>query len=446
MNRANLVAVLVFCASQIAFGSTKVGNGDDGVDLEALEKVNSGILIESRDKALAKIKSLNVGSIENLGQLTVSIEKSEIYLAKENVADKSASGIETSPDGKAVYARTFPEPLAATRFFPAALTLTEAQLITLHIHEGLHRSLPPAIRENENVVARITLAITSPDATYDRVKAAMADESISEPLSLSARNATKPPRPEIQYPSDVGYTFRRFGTKEDSKLVQLDSMHMLESNLHPFGGWAKALGLGIGLSYINEREESYMGPLLITARMKVATYRQFDISVWHEYSMFTLADDEFKNSPLARDLFTMGVRLHRNGPNYYVENLLSLSPESRAQETMGAVNYEHVYGTMVNAAVRFGGKYKGFQFGPMIELTVADGYRVESINFPQKTGRLRVLSGGLELSYTYDQLKFGLTGRTIIDSTKNLGFEYLGDVMGRGVGQGYVASSFSFAF
>jgi len=64
-----------------------------------------------------------------------------------------------------VYARTFPEPHAATRFFPAAAKLDSEQLQALHIHEALHRALPDSVREDEAVVSEITLAPSATAAT-----------------------------------------------------------------------------------------------------------------------------------------------------------------------------------------------------------------------------------------------------------------------------------------
>jgi len=60
--------------------ATKVGNGDDGSDLEGARRIENGILVETRAKAMTLIKRLDTAAIEHLGTLQPELEKSEMYL------------------------------------------------------------------------------------------------------------------------------------------------------------------------------------------------------------------------------------------------------------------------------------------------------------------------------------------------------------------------------
>ena len=84
--------------------ATKVGNGDDGSDLEGARRIESGVLVETRAKALTLIKRLDTAAIEHLGTLQPELEKSEMYLVTRDSNAKldEDKGPESSPDGTAV--------------------------------------------------------------------------------------------------------------------------------------------------------------------------------------------------------------------------------------------------------------------------------------------------------------------------------------------------------
>src|SRR5262245_2740168 len=135
--------LLFFAAATSAASTTKVGNGDDGTDLEGATPITRGIIFETRAMAVANLKALNIQGVAGLGQVIPELERSDLLMCKADVAAMSTEGSwESSEDSKQVYARTFPEPHAPTRFFPAALKLSRDQLIALHTHEALHRALP----------------------------------------------------------------------------------------------------------------------------------------------------------------------------------------------------------------------------------------------------------------------------------------------------------------
>lgn len=455
------VVVAISWVSNANASATKVGNGDDGSDLEGARKIENGILVQTKKKALDAIRRLDTPAIEHLGDLLPELEKSEMYLVTRDSGAKldEDNGLESSPDGTAVYARTFAEPHAATRFFPAALTLNEDQLIALHVHEALHRSLPASVRENEKVVTKITLALTAPDATVDRVRRVVAAEIKEDTRTIStgsaagtdATLATRAPKgpqaPDLENPSSLTYTFRSFALADKDKApVPLESMHSLQSFLYPFGEGSHALGLGIEASYLKTSDQYYMGPLELSARMRLTTVRGFDVSGFLNYSMNSMAPDEFKNSPLGRDIATIGLSMKREAARYYVENTISISDDGDAKQKLGQIEYTHHYGQITSAAVRAGGRMRGFELGGMAEVVLADSHTVRGGAFKQDFGRQRLVTAGPEASYTVGDVKVSLAAQLLLDSTNGTKLDDLGDILGRGVGQGSVSSSLSLRF
>lgn len=451
------IAALLMSSSNVYANPTKVGNGDDGGDLEKLEKVTSGILQTTRIKAIKKLEALNVRSVSKLGNLVDEVKKTDIYLVKDNKvqAHKFDRGFESSKDGKKVYARTFAKPHAATRFFPDSMLLSENQLVALHIHEALHRTLPESVRENEAIVTEITLAISGPDASRDLISQKMASlvspaqQYLSSPqrAAMSTRLIEKPFTKRIQNPSEFTYGFNYFQGTDESDFKEVRSMHVLKSYMHPFGGANEAIGLGIALSYLNLDDKSYLGPVKLSGRMNLATWRKFDVEAFAEHSMYTLSDEELKDLPLARDVTTLGIAMSREAKNFYVRNYVSISPESDTDEQVGAIKYVHTYGDVWNINIAAGVKYKNFLLGGKGDLLLAKAYTLsgnDGFNFD--SGRYRIVKVGPEVKYQSDNMTLSIFAQRIIDSTPGVNLDYLGDVFGHGAGQGYVGSSFSVTF
>lgn len=450
--------------------TTKVGNGDDGADLEHKEKVTSGILETTREKAAQHLKDMGSRQIPYLGNLIDEVERTEIYLVHQNinVPKDFDRGQEISPDGKYVYARTFARPYAATRFFPAALMLSEQQLINLHIHEALHRALPESVREDESVVSEITLALTDPKASFDSAKATTvavverAEEklqnarpaaAVTSPASASASSMMdlEPPVTErLKRPSFFRYSYLAFDdqVRDEDASTPVLGMHRLDSYLHPFGRGPNALGLGLSFSFIRLPDRSYLGPLQVSGRYLLATWRQFDVELYGEHAMYTLSSEELKNLPQARDVTTFGVSMRREGESFYSENFLSYSLPSESEFTVSNTTYRQKFGGLTNASVAFGGKYRGFSLGVKGDLLLSQGFEVEATSgtFSQPADRLRIVKFGPELGYNEGALNWKLFAYQIIDGTPGAKLDDVADLMGHGAGQGYAGSSLAIQF
>ncbi len=464
-------------------GPTKVGNGDDGGDLEAGQRITTGVLLETQREAAQLLRGLQVQGIEGLGALLPETEKADLFLAERDPSPQALTTAESQAElsevAKAiganepyVYARTFPEPHAPTRFFPKALLLDRKNLIALHVHEALHRALPVEIREDEKAVSRITLAITAEGATRDRVQETVRKElSQAREARVETERAQRqaqaplvpynanfvsapslPPGPELKSPSLFGYGFKSYILPDpDKSLAPLRSLHSLRSFLYPFGRGSEAMGLGIELSYLQAQEEAYLGPIGLSGRLKLLTWRGFDVDGFAALRLHSVGSGELKDSPMGRDIMEVGVSLKRDEKWYMVENKLSVHGGSKAEQKIGAINYTHDYGSIIEAGIAAALRLPvvedgGLEIGGSTQVLLAQNTRVKGGAFEYETGRMRVVTAGPEVAWNQGALRFSANARFVIDSTKGASLDQLGDLMGHGVGQGSVGAGLSFKF
>jgi len=490
MKRVIVGATFVSCATLFLFsvpgfsGPTRVGNGDDGGDLESAVEIRSGVLVETRLEAVKKLKALQVSGVEGLGLLIPEVEKTEMFLVGQNIdlsktdatAEQKSDALEVARaigavgnQNQLVYARTFAEPHAATRFFPAALLLDRNQLIALHIHEALHRALPAGIRENEKSVSRITLAIAANDSNFDRIKSTVAKELKANRSSLSASTGASGAegttteeqvnvlrslnRARHNY---VEYSYRSFFMPESTQsAAPISALHSLKSFMYPFGSsrdnQAGAFGFGIEFTYVGLTERWYLGPVGLSTRLRVAEWSDFEVQLFSALHLNTLSAGEIKDIPVGRDTGTFGVAVRREDERVRVENQIYFVPGSEAQQTIGGSSYTHRYGSSL--AVRFSalGKFpsapkKSYELGGMAEVLLSGPYEVTGGGTTSRTDRIRVVSVGPEFGYRVGDLRFSLNGRFVLDSTRDVSLDQLGDLLGQGVGQGSVGAAAAWNF
>ncbi len=168
MTRMVLIFLLL---SNLYAAPTELGNGNDGKDLLEFKEIEDGIIWETRKEAVKLLSQINLRGIQGLGYLKDEVEKTKLYITIDGLSSQELLdlGAFKTGDNPIVYARTYPRPHAPTRFFPAARSLSRPQLVAVHIHEGLHRSLPESIRTDEEIVEDITKVIVSPEATFDDI-------------------------------------------------------------------------------------------------------------------------------------------------------------------------------------------------------------------------------------------------------------------------------------
>lgn len=436
-------------------GPVRVGNGDDGEDLQSFSLITDGKILETRKKAVELLESFQIRKIKGLGALTPEVENTKLYMTKKGLTPKELAELGAySEDGTGlVYARTFPVHYAATRFFPAAEKLDEKQLIALHIHEGLHRSLPEAIREDEVITTRITEAITSPDASRDKINIIVAGY-LPKPSAKVAGTSSKakiyvPKKSRLNNPSRFGLETRHYNEKKDEfNNSGIKSMYLISSHLYPFGEDEAALGLGFDASIVNTEDDSFMGPLSLSARYQVYTKRDFDIEAFAQLNLNTLSDEELRESRLGRDTTKIGVTFATRKKYFFIENDFSYTFESEVEEEINGQPFTHKFGGITGVNLRAGTHYKNFMLGGFTEILLADDYRLTDNDgeFDEGTGRNRLISWGPHLEYRHENYSVVLKGRFLLDATKEASYNYLSDLMGYGVGQGSLQTQFNVFF
>lgn len=451
-------AILILAASSLASADpTKVGNADTGGDLEKLDLIKTGILISTRDKAVELCQKQQTDQISGLSKLIPELQKSDIYLSQTNVSPvlKTDHQAEISEDGRFVYARTFAEPHAAVRFFPAALMLTEDQLIKLHIHEALHRALPANIREDEAVVSEITLALTAVDGSRDRTQKLM-DGYLAKPEPLQMAGAVSglsqmqaSPTEKLKNPSSFSYSYQAFSlTEEDRDLFPLEGMHKLKSLLYPFGDNASVRGIGIQFSYLTLEDQAFMGPLALTASTLFATWRGFDVEGFAEGSLYTLSQEELTNLPKTRDTLTLGISMKKETDSFYTSNFLSITPGNQKEFKIGNTKYTEDYEAVLNARIEGGVRFGSLSAGVLGDFLLTEGSEVKAENgtFSTVRERIRAVRFGPQVSYRYNNLEAQVFAHTLLDRTPGYSMSDFGNLMGLGAGISTVGASLTFVY
>ena len=451
----SLVTSFTFISISSA-GPVIVGNGDDGDDLQSFEKLGSGPIVSTRTKAVELLKSFNVQKIEGLGALIPEVENTKMYATKKGLGPEELVklGAFTEDASGLIYARTMPRPYAATRFFPASKNLNETQLISLHIHEGLHRALPPQIREDEQIASIITQSITAPDANFDSIQATVEKYLPKKSQNFATGTVSEskiyvPEKSRLNNPSRFGLEARFFqqdNDSEDATGKEIESMYILSSHLYPFGKNEQAVGLGFDASIIQTAEENFLGPLSVGARYRLYTHRDFDIEGFAQLNMNTLSDEELQDSLLGRDTTTLGVTFATRRSNFFIENDFFYTFESEVEEKVGNIKYTYTFGEILGINLRAGMHYKNFMVGGFTEFLVSDNFTVEGGDFSDSTGRNRIVSWGPHIEYRKNQYSLVLRGRFILNSTDDATYDYLADLMGYGVGQGSLQTQLNVFF
>lgn len=426
----------------------RIGNGDEGSDLEGFSEVTSGAILKSRTEAVKLLKSLHVNGVKGLGALLPEVESTKLYVTKKDSLelDKVDQGSYHVDMKGRVYARTFAEPHAPTRFFPVSNHLDQEQLVALHIHEGLHRALPPEIRENESIVSDVTLAITSPDSSFDRVQSV-----VGKYVPQEAEGKTAPAKKEIpassrvKNPSQFMYGYRNYFTPKNDTTFLVNSMHVIGTELYPFGEENLVSGVGFELGLVNRPAKSMMGPLKINIASKMWSIREFDVGLWSTISLNTLSSEELKLSQYGRDNVHLGISIRKDLARFSVENIIGYTFASSSSQKIGLVEYTYEYGGVAEVSTHPAVNFSSFHLGGFAELLLGS-YRVKGGAFDYNPGRYRILSAGPELEYQLDSVSFGLAGRFLLNATSDASYDSLGDLMGAGVAQGNVTAKVTYRF
>jgi hypothetical protein len=443
--------------------ATKVGNGDDGADLEALSPIKSGPIVRSRQRAVETLKQLNVTGVPGLGLLIPELERTELLMASKDShpTGEKAGSLEVSEDKRLVYARTFTEPYAATRFFPAAQKLTTDQLVALHIHEALHRSLPREIRANEDAVMHLTMAMTSPGVSYDRIRQVaslylptsnVADLRGPSSESITAL-VTQPLAVPAKSPTTVGYDFEA-STDDKYSLNGIEQLQGLQFTTS-ITGYKNLAGYSVEPVFrarvkISENSgRSFVGPSSYDLQGQV----QIDE---HTFSgplvRFTAKSlDESLQYSNDRDVFTLGAFYRTDFDQAYFDSTLTYSFPSSTHYQDLDTNYKSI----LSIAGRTGFKWGRFFLGGIAEVHASEGTEStrsrmngydlgESYPAPSLNS-YRLLVAGPELGFATNRYQFRLYSKWVMNNTQ-ASLTDLGDIVDRGSGRGSLGTSLSMQF
>lgn len=438
-NKSHFITILIllFAINSVASG-TRVGNGDDGSDLEGFEEVKSGIIVDSRNKAVNLLRDLRVSSIAGLGYLEAEVANTKLYMTRRNIKDSELEDLgayhKNSKDF--IYARTFPRPHSATRFFPVSNSLSEDQLVALHIHEGLHRALPKELREKEDVVSLLTRAIVSPNATNDSVY------QISESYVVRKKQMASgeleyfiPPEAKVNQNANFDYKLTTYsGKKKFTVGENIQLVHSINSKLYPFGGKYSSVGIGIGASFINQENQNVFGPLQLSGDMRLWTFRGFDVDGTLEMAISSAAEDEFSASELGRDVAKIGLVVSKKGDVFELENELKYTLPSSSTEQIGNQTINYHYGDIISAKIKMNSHWRSMNLGGFLQYSIAKERKIESSQTIIE-GRERILQAGPQLSWKNKNLEVGIRASYLLNANDDFSLDRFGDILGTGIGR-----------
>jgi len=475
-----ITALILGTAMTAGASVTKVGNGNDGADLENLKMLKEGPIVETRAIAVARIKALNVAGIPGLGLLIPELERTDLMMAQEDAhpTGEAEGTMEIAPDRGVVYARTFAEPYAVTRFFPAAKKLSTEQLIALHVHEALHRSLPPNIRENEDIVMHLTMALTSPGSSFDRVRqvarlyvktdaapTAATDFDGRREISITSQMPLQRRELPRRSRSKIGYQYESFSS-DYSTPEGISNWHGLEF-LGSLGGYHHVGSLAIepvfraraksttgyteNLLHFGPSAFDLMGRIAAEDGSVTAPYVRFSAKSFDSFDPYEERFRRWRD----RDIWTIGLSHQRRSRLGYLESDLFYSLPSESRSRYLNIKYQSILSLRTHAGwqlrkLRVGGvgevhASQGMTAVVKTDSRYGDGYVMPGVEYKGKTEPFRLLVAGPEIGFAGDRIQATAYAKVIMNSTLT-NLTHLGDVMDRGKGYSSYGVSMSAQF
>ena len=422
--------------------TTKVGNGDDGRDLEGGTPITSGIIFETRIEAIEALKKLNIQGVAGLGTLIPELEHSEMLMAAADTRPIAMEGDwERSQDGQRVFARTFAEPHAPTRFFPAAQKLTHEQLIALHTHEALHRALPASIREDEDKVSLLTMALTSPSATFDRVNRIAAESLREQPRSrrlwessnsLTAALAPKTlpaPTKSMAHIAHSTYFSEDRGVTFSAQKLGLQSTPF---GVFTVGNQAIEAVLSLDAFLVEVYGEVKMGPLSFTAKLPFRNESQSTYGPYAQFNLRSLETTAYGYPYADRDVFTLGGFFENESDRQSSSFLLTYTAKSASQPADGK---SHPIGSTWSAFAHEGFKVRRLSIGGVFEFH-------HCLGTSRFADPFSILRAGPEIKWSNGSLTVGVSG--VLSLNREIAtLDDLGDLAGHGAGQSTLSAFIS---
>lgn len=435
-----IIFLLLFSFTSLA-GPTKVGNGDDGSDLEGFDLVHNGKLIDSKAKAVELLKKLNTQGIKHLGTLIPELENTKIYLTKRDISASKLEELGAFHSGvqKFVYARTFPRPYAATRFFPASLKLEDSQLIALHIHEALHRALPEAFREDEKVVTNITLAIVTPMSSHDQV-----EQIVKKNIDYYTGTFRVKNKNEAAKVSFISHAFH--ADNNTTFFSPLQSYTRMENRIYPFSDKWSALGLGLDVNHVVTYKEKFVASLGLFLSYDLITINGFDIQLYGLWNRDSGNGNSVVTSYMGRDSFRSGIVFEKSTDEFFGKNKVEFLFQKNFKKGYAEGEVDHEFGSRTYISSELLKKFGHFRFGTIlnVQLFGRSVHQYSTNTFSQ--GRSTIISLTPKMSYVKDQFElFFQTNLPIADNRQNDKLN-LHDLESEGISQKSISAGFNYTF
>ena len=418
----------------------RVGNGNDGNDLEGFSLIKEGPIFEAHKKAVSYLQSLNTHGLAGLGNLLPELENNKFYMTKKNVSSqklKELGAYEDSPEGF-VYARTFSKSHSATRFFPIAKKLDQNQLIALHIHEALHRALPESLRENEEVVTKVTLLLTAPGTSYDNIREEL--QKVHPEFVISSANTKYPYLIDqsIIYGSfDNFFDSRRKGNTNFSRPVKRN--YTVGTEFYPFKESSDMLNLGLGVesSYLVTEAENYFGAFSLMAKVRFFSKRSVELVGQVRLNFATDSEDSSGESIQGRDTKEIGLYLNKHRWKYNYTLGLDYISSSELTRTRDNVSYQYDVGSILVTKIKYLRKHEKYRYGAIAKLHSVQKFIVNGGAVNIKKGRNHFFSMGPRFEYDLGKdVSLNLDGHYLFNYKKDdRDFDQFGDLLGQSLGQ-----------
>jgi hypothetical protein len=420
-------------------GPTKVGNGDSGSDLEGFELVTKGELINSKNDAIKLLKNLNTQAIVGLGNLLPELENSKVYMTKKDISSKELDEMGAFHSGLEglVYARTFAHSYAATRFFPASLKLNSKQLMALHIHEALHRSLPDQVHEDEQIVSKITLAIITPEQTADNIQAVV-KENIPDLFMPSTNHLVINKNSRIHNPSLVEISVSKWTESKRVSSLPIDHSLNVNAQLFIFGESNLTSGFGISSNYLmTKNSQNYFGPLELTYRNLFYTNRGYDLEFKIGYQIMSTSNSKVINSAYGKNAFIIGINAKKLSDKFNLKLSGDLIGGNSISRNINSISTQYEIGSTINLGGELLIPQKSYELGAQSKLIILNSLNVTQNNnsLLNKESDQYFSAGPVGKYHLNPDIVINLYGEYLFNSNKNSAEDHLRDLLGNGLGQ-----------
>jgi len=437
----NLIFIILILPF-LSYGSGSIiGNGDNGEDLEGFKLVTSGRLLSTRELAIKTLKKLNVSSIKHLGNLFPEVSNTKIYITKRNIKESELEKLGAYETGRSgfIYARTFPRAYASTRFFPKSLELSNSQLIALHIHEGLHRSLPSNYREDEKTVTAITLAITTPNSSFDLI-----EDKVKHLIQDTKNkvNMTLPKIKSISKNNKVTINSYLFKVSNLSEYSSIEQQLELKNILYPINGYFNSLGIELGFSVLKIKNESLLGPIELGFRGQIGTLGNFKVEANIAWMRETGNLSNESQILSVRDSFKVGAILTGKFKKLEMTNSIYFIKDKTSKKVLNNKQYSIDFPSVTLVEMKAIKELNKFKFGSYVNIILAGSYESKTLNV--FTGRRSFISLGPQLSYDFGTVKSTITTNILLSKLSNKNFS--ADLNSLSLAQDYIKLSFDYMY